>query len=98
MPVPGGASGDVYNIMYSVPSDPGRMEVKLGSSYVQTVSFDDKGPVAEAVLTYSQSSNPESPHHGDQIGVFSAGKWIRQPFTEEQIKADPRYRTMTVSE
>lgn len=98
VPVPGGASGDVYNIMYSVPSDPGRMEVKLGSSYVQTVSFDDKGPVAEAVLTYSQSSNPESPHHGDQIGVFSAGKWIRQPFTEEQIKADPRYRTMTVSE
>jgi acyl-homoserine-lactone acylase len=98
VPVPGGASGDVYNIMYSVPAEPGRMVVKLGSSYVQTVGFDDDGPVADAILTYSQSSNPDSPHHGDQIGLFSAGKWVRQPFTEAQIQADPAYRTMTVSE
>lgn len=98
VPVPGGASGDVYNIMYSLPSAPGRMVVALGGSYVQTVAFDDDGPVVDAVLTYSQSSNPDSPHSGDQIGVFSAGQWIRQPFTEAQIKADPVYRTMTVSE
>lgn len=98
VPVPGGASGDVYNIMYSVPAEPGRMVVKLGSSYVQTVGFDDDGPVADAILTYSQSSNPDSPHHGDQTGLFSAGKWVRQPFTETQIKADPAYGTVTVSE
>jgi acyl-homoserine-lactone acylase len=99
VPVPGGASGDVYNIMYSVPEPPGRMVVALGSSYVLTVSWDDDGrPVADAVLTYSQSFDPDSPHSGDQIPVFSAGQWIRQPFAEAQIRADPAYTSVTISE
>lgn len=100
VPVPGGARGEVYNIVYSLPSPAGngRMLVRSGTSYVQIVGFDESGPVADALLTYSQSTNPESEHHDDQIRFFSRGELIRQPFTDAQIRADPRYSTVTVSE
>ena len=42
-----------------------------GSSYIQVVSFDDKGPVADAVLSYSQSADPASPHFADQTWLYS---------------------------
>src|SRR3546814_11228656 len=70
-PVPGGASGDVYNSMYSVVAPgKGHMIPTRGTSYIQIVGFDDDGPVARALLAYSESSDPASPHV-DDIGRAS---------------------------
>ena len=71
--------------------------VHWGESYIQTVSFDDQGPVAQAMLTYGQSIDPKSPHYADQVNVFSRKEWPVLPFTEEKIKADPNYQPTTLT-
>ncbi|WP_446447251.1 penicillin acylase family protein [Streptomyces hydrogenans] len=40
-------------------------------------------------MAYSQSANPNSPHHADQTKLFAAGGWVTERFTEEQIAAAP---------
>ena len=64
----------------------------------QTVQFTDSGPNAQGFLTYSNSTNPASPHFADQTQRFSAKQWIAFPFTESAITSDPAYSTRTVSE
>ena len=71
---------------------------KHGSSYVQVVTFDETGPVADAVLSYSQSTDPASPHFGDQTLLYSAKRWVRLPFTPEAIAADGGTKPNKISE
>lgn len=59
-----------------------------GSSYIQVVTFDDKGPVADAVLSYSQSTDQASPHFADQTWLYSKKGWHRLPFHPADIAAD----------
>lgn len=61
-------------------------EVVHGNSYIQTVTWDD-GVRAEALLTYSQSSDPASPFSADQTQLFSDKQWVALPFTPAEIKA-----------
>lgn len=56
-----------------------------GSSYIQVVTFDAKGPVADAVLSYSQSTDPASPHYADQTWLYSKKGWHRLPFHPADI-------------
>ena len=37
-----------------------------GSSFIMTLGWNDAGPEAEAIMSYSQSGDPESPHFDDQ--------------------------------
>lgn len=70
-----------------------------GSSYIQTVSFDGQGPVAQAILSYSQSSHLESPHYADQTSqLFSRERWHPLPFHEADIAQDPNYSLLQLSE
>lgn len=74
-----------------------------GNSYMQFVTFDANGPVAEGVLTYSQSSHILSSHFADQTRLYSdifmkGAKWAKLPFHESDIKADPAYKSMSISE
>lgn len=69
-----------------------------GSSYVQAVTFDEAGPVVDAVLSYSQSTNPASPHFGDQTLLYSAKRWVRLPFSKAQIAADAISAPVQISE
>lgn len=69
-----------------------------GQSYIQTVGFDDAGPVAQAMLTYGQSTDPKSPWYADQVMVYSRKEWPLLPFTPEKIKADPNYTSTTLRE
>ncbi len=97
IPIHGGDGGlGVYNAIYSVPAEDGRLHVNDGSSYLQTVSFDANGPRVQAMLSYSQSTNPASPHYADQTTHFSQKAWITQAFTEAQIKADPAYTSVRI--
>jgi acyl-homoserine-lactone acylase len=59
--------------------------IDYGTSYVQVVGFDDRGPRAQALLTYGQSSDPASPHAADQLRLFSAKQWPRLPFHPDEV-------------
>lgn len=69
-----------------------------GQSYLQTVTFDEQGPVAQAMLTYGQSVDPASPWYADQTLLYSRKSWPSLPFTQDKIKADPNYTTVTLRE
>ncbi|EIK62007.1 acylase [Pseudomonas lactis] len=88
----------IYNAMQTVPRADGKREVVSGTSYLQIVTFDDKGPNAVGVLAFSESSNPASAYSKDQTQAFSEKKLRPLPFTEAQIKADPHYQIHTMKE
>lgn len=67
----------------TLPSD--GYQINFGTSYVQTVTFDDDGPVAEALMTYGQSSQPGSPWSFDQLPLYAAKDWQKLPFHREDI-------------
>ncbi|QFQ95217.1 acylase [Streptomyces phaeolivaceus] len=74
-------------------------EVSSGSSHIQAVGWDGgRCPVARTLLTYSQSSNPNSPHHLDQTRLFSAEKWVTSRFCEKDILSSPRLRVVRVGQ
>src|SRR3546814_11304102 len=82
VPVPGGASGDVYNSMYSVVAPgKGHMIPTLGTSYIQILGFDDDWPVAPALPAYSESSDPASPHLPHPSPPFRARLFPPHPFS-----------------
>ena len=99
IPVHGGVGSDIYNAMRGGIAQPGGLPPSFyGSSIVMTVSYETGAPQAEGFLTYSQSTNPASPHYADQTERFSNKDWIRLPFTEAAIKADAGYSTVSLSE
>ena len=61
------------------------LRVDYGTSYVQTVGFDARGPRAQAILTYGQSTDPASPHATDQLLLFSRKEWPTLPFHPEEV-------------
>ncbi len=69
-----------------------------GNSYMQIVRFPEGGVEAHTFLTFSLSDDPASAHHADYTRVYSAGQWLRVPFTDAEIKADAAYRSETIRE
>lgn len=61
------------------------LTIDYGSSYVQTVTFDERGPVAQAILTYGQSTNPASPNANDQLRLFSRKEWPALHFHADDV-------------
>ena len=97
-PIHGGpAMLGVYNAMQSVAGEGAKREVVSGTSYLQTVTFDEHGPQAQGVLAFSISSDPASSHSQDQTRAFSNKQWQTLPFTEAQIKADPNYQRVQIT-
>jgi len=76
----------------------GYNNVYWGTSYVQTVTFDGAGPVAQAMLVYGQSTDPTSPYYADQLGPYSRKEWTSLPFSETSINADPNRTRMTLTQ
>lgn len=60
--------------------------INFGSSYIQTVTFDDRGPVAEAIMVYGQSSQADSPYSFDQLPLYAGKEWLRLPFHAEDVE------------
>lgn len=92
---PGGAG--ILNMQISVPA-PGGVSPVHGTSYIQIVGFDEDGPVADAILSYSQSTNPASPHYGDQTRAYSRKDWNRLPFSPEEIEAARQGEVLRIEE
>lgn len=86
IPIHGGPHiAGILNMMQSRITPQGLQPVH-GSSYIQVVSFEDGGPVADALLSYSQSNDPASPHFDDQTRAFSEKRWHRLPFTAAEVR------------
>ncbi|MFH8368459.1 penicillin acylase family protein [Streptomyces sp. NPDC018031] len=102
LPVSGGANSlGVWNMLVPVwdARQGGYHEVVHGSSYIQAVGFDgSRCPVAYTLLTYSQSSNPASPHYSDQTELYSAGRMVKERFCEKDIRDAPNLRVVRVGE
>lgn len=98
-----GAIGDIdgsYNSIHmSTELDAhGYHAISWGTSYVQSVTFDEAGPVAQGLLLYGQSVDPKSPYYADQIGLYSQKRWPALPFTPAKIQADPHYKVTRLAE
>ncbi|MEH0631354.1 penicillin acylase family protein [Streptomyces stelliscabiei] len=102
IPVSGGTESlGVWNKIESSwrPAEGGYPEVSSGSSHIQAVGWDGgRCPVARTLLTYSQSSNPNSPHHLDQTRLFSAEKWVTSRFCEKDILSSPKLKVVRVGQ
>jgi acyl-homoserine-lactone acylase len=83
----GGSGGFMFNAIYAdrVP-DAGYTRNFSGASFIMATTWDDTDcPDAFGVLTYSQSTDPESPHFADQTRLYSEKGWIDLPFCEADI-------------
>jgi acyl-homoserine-lactone acylase len=86
--------------------------VTYGNSYIQTVTWTSNQscadkfsnapgcplPVAEGFVTYSQSTDPASPHFRDFTEAYAEKKWHRFPFTEDEITAAGVLSTKSLKE
>ncbi len=96
IPIHGGDADDIYNVIDGVLAK-GRKVVRAGSSYIALVSYQDVGFLAESILTYGQSSNPESPYYAEETQMFSDKEWTRLPFTDADINANLLSEEVTVT-
>jgi acyl-homoserine-lactone acylase len=91
IPIHGGPHGDgVFNVISNsfVPGQDHLTEPYHGSSYIQIVTWDDTPcPDVAQILTYSQSTDPTSPHFADQTRLFSNHGWVHPPFCKADVAA-----------
>jgi acyl-homoserine-lactone acylase len=91
IPIHGGTTDTSFGVISSRLVDgEGYSDIRAGNSYMQTVTWENSAsscPEAFAILTYSQSSDPESPHYSDQTKLYSNKKWIDMPYCAEDITA-----------
>ena len=97
IPIHGGSGNSgVYNAISPTALVPnvGYASIVTGSSYIQAVTFTDKGPQARALVTYSQSSDPANPQYADLTKLYSQYGWVDMPFAEGDIRRDPHLKTL----
>ncbi len=71
--------------------------INNGSSFVMVMRFTDDGPEGRAVTTYSQSSDPASPHFADQTELFGTKQMRPILFDDADIMADENLTTVVIS-
>lgn len=99
IPIHGGPGTlGILNMQESEAAANGKLVPRHGTSYIQIVGFDDKGPVADAILSYSQSTNPASPHAADQTRAYAEKRWHRLPFHREEIRAQAISKPLRIRE
>jgi acyl-homoserine-lactone acylase len=95
----GGSGGFMFNAIYAdrVPGA-GYTRDFAGSSFIMATTWDDTDcPDAYGVLTYSQSTDPESPNFDDLTRLYSEKGWVDLPFCEADI-AEQEISRLTVEE
>jgi acyl-homoserine-lactone acylase len=88
-PIHGGNGGSgVYNAIFAPGPIPGvgYTPVLAGSSYIQTVKWKRGWPDVRAIVTYSQSTDPDSPHFADMTQLFSDQGWVEFPYKHRDIR------------
>ena len=84
-----GGSG-VYNAISAggLIDGVGYTPIFAGSSYIQAVRWQQGWPVVQAIVTYSQSTDPDSPHFSDMTQVFSDQGWVSFPYRMGDMQKD----------
>lgn len=88
IPIHGGSEAGMFNYINSPfnAAEHGYTDTIYGSSFVMTATFDGLGePRAEAILTYSLSTDPASPYYADQTRLYSDKQWVPLDLTDAQI-------------
>jgi len=99
--IPGGQgwAGMFGMIVADLQKDKGYTPIQHGNSFIQVISWDKNGNLdPRGMLTYSQSQEPESDHYDDLTRLYSDGQWIRFPFSEADIQADPELSVLELLE
>jgi acyl-homoserine lactone acylase PvdQ len=86
-----------FNILTSKRDAQGVYEPYTGASFVMVAELTDRGPRGRAILRYSQSENPSSPHYADQTRLYAQERFLPLRFTEREIRRDPDYARTRVS-
>ena len=89
IPIHGGPGPEgIFNVITPVDlkAELGWTKIRHGSSWIMAVEFTDKGPVSQGVLSYSQSSNPDSPNAADQTRLYSQKGWDDLRFTPAAVR------------
>lgn len=72
--------------------------ITYGNSWVYTVQYPASGRVqANGYVTYSQSTDPASPHYADYTEAYANKEWPLLPFHEDEIQAQ-LVRQLQISE
>ena len=90
-----GEQGEVLNA--STGLTPEGYLVNNGNSWVMAMQFTEEGPVAEAVLVYSQSESEISPHYTDQTELYAQERFRPILFREADILVDPNLEQLHLS-
>ncbi|MDX2274322.1 MAG: penicillin acylase family protein [Hyphomonadaceae bacterium] len=84
-------SGSMFTYHMVRPSGftPGQgiTEIRSGDSYIHVVSLRPDGVRGRFLVTYSQSTNPMSPHFADMTVLFSEQRFADIVFSEDDIRA-----------
>jgi acyl-homoserine-lactone acylase len=84
---PGDPNGEFNAIYTNFTPGQGFSPPYSGSSFVQVVGWNNgRCPIGGTILTYSESENPDSPHHTDQTRLFSEKKWVPDTFCTAAVK------------
>ncbi|MCO6440623.1 MAG: penicillin acylase family protein [Nitrococcus mobilis] len=67
-----------------------------GNTYLQVVTFSEDGVEPYTLLTFSQSDDPASRHFGDYTQRYAGKQWLRVPFRESEIRADPAFTAISL--
>ncbi|BEL05884.1 N-acyl homoserine lactone acylase QqaR [Actinoplanes sichuanensis] len=100
IPIHGGrGEAGAFNVITN-PLVPGvgYPQVVHGTSFVMAVELGRHGPSGRQILTYAQSTDPNSPWYADQTRLYSRKGWDTIKYTEAQIKADPNLHTYRVTQ
>jgi acyl-homoserine-lactone acylase len=68
-----------------------------GNSWVMAMQFGPDGPEANAVMVYSQSEDPDSPHFADQTALYATQQMRPVLFTDEDLAAAEGTTTLTLT-
>lgn len=100
IPIHGGAGPEgVFNVITvdSLEPEKGWTSIRHGASWIYAVEFTDAGPKSEGFLSYSQSTDPTSPHYSDQTELYSRKGWDDLLWADEAVEKATVSR-VTISE
>ncbi|MBS2011692.1 MAG: penicillin acylase family protein [Deltaproteobacteria bacterium] len=95
IPVPGGQqrTGNFTIAQarsYVLKPNTGYGPLNYGNSYMQVVGLKPGSVEAYTFVTYSESTDPASPHFDDYTREYSQKKWLKAAFTEAEIAAEAK--------
>lgn len=93
-----GGPGDllgIFQALYFTPTNDGHFVANSGDSYIAAVEFSQ--PIRAMVLvTYGNSSQPNSPHYGDQLKLYTHNQlysaWLTRSAVESHLEAQDVFK------